>query len=107
MSEPKNELQLEYQLYILMLRFPCSDDYYPPYSNVVGVYKSREIAIQKAKKYNIDEQEAYKKNKYCVGNSKRIFYVKGYNFNDFVDDSNIENNMNVFISTTKIETKDI
>ena len=107
MSEPKNGLQLEYQLYILMLHFPCSDNYYPPYSNVVSVYKSREIAIEKAKKYNIDEQEAYKKNTQCVGNSKRIFYVKGYNFNDFIEDTTLENNLNRFSSTSEIETKNI
>lgn len=87
-----------FDFYIIYMQHPCDDPYYPPYVRNVGVFKSKELAIEKAKSsFDHFRDTARKYN--CK--TEELFYVEG----DYYEDTNVimedrikgKNNRQVFI----------
>lgn len=73
----------DYDFYILYMQTECDDPYYPPYTRNIGIYKSKDKAIQNARKKFYKESENYtsiEDRKY--GGVEGMFYIEGDYFED-------------------------
>jgi len=87
----ESESEFDFDFYNIYMQRDCDDPYYPPYNDIIGVYKYKENAIKSAKErfykyakdYVTEEERKY-------GGVEVVFYVDGGYFEDRED--NGENN---------------
>jgi hypothetical protein len=85
--EETTEGDFNYDFYTVYSQCPCDDPYYPPYTNDIGIYKSKNNAIKRARDtfyrmaqyYTEPEDRKY-------GGVEGMFYVEGCYFNDADDE---------------------
>jgi len=77
------EGEFDFDFYILYMQTECDDPYYPPYNRNIGIFKSKDYAIQDARKrfYKMtDHFKTPEDRKY--GGVEGMFYIEGGYFND-------------------------
>lgn len=91
--EEINECDIIFDYYIIYMENECDDPYYPPYTTDIGVFKSKDKAIQYAresfnkiaKDYSTSDDRKY-------GGVESKFYIEGKYFED--SERKIKNNSN-------------
>jgi hypothetical protein len=92
--EEVKECDADFDFYVLYMQTECDDPYYPPYNRDVGMFKSKENAIKRAR------DSFYKMAKGCItaedrkyGGVESMFYVEGGYFHDS-EASNVDGEKN-------------
>lgn len=81
--ESITEGEFDFDFYILYLQRECDDPYYPPYKDDIGMYKSKEKAIEDARKKFYKRAKDYvtpEARKY--GGVSELYYIEGGYFQD-------------------------
>ena len=81
--EEVKECDSDFDFYIVYNQHECEDHYYPPYKDSIGIYKSKENAIKRAR------ESFYKMAKGCTSAEDRkyrgvdgMLYIEGGYFED-------------------------
>jgi hypothetical protein len=69
------------KIYLVYSQRECDDPYYPPYQTMIGIYKSKEKAIEYAR-------QSYNKLKKYMSNND-CYYVEEHTLDDNVDKQSI------------------
>jgi hypothetical protein len=92
--EEVKECDADFDFYVLYMQTECDDPYYPPYNRDVGMFKSKENAI------NYARDSFYKMAEGCItaedrkyGGVEGMFYVEGGYFQDS-EASNVDGEKN-------------
>jgi len=81
--EEITEGDFDFDFYVVYMQTECDDPYYPPYKSDVGIYKSKENAIDSTRKKFYKMSERYTSaegRKY--GGVDATFYIEGAYFED-------------------------
>lgn len=106
--EKITEGEFDFDFYILYIQSQCDDPYYPPYNHNIGIYKSKEKAIERARKSFQNMAEGYKTledRKY--GGVDSMLYIEGGYFEDSEYDKNTKNKKPLYIIYDKEEQEKI
>lgn len=85
--EEITECDIDFDFYILYMQTECDDIYYPSYKTNIGIFKSKENAIEytrkkfykMAEKYTSSEDRKY-------GGVEGLFYIEG----DYFEDNDVD-----------------
>lgn len=74
---------VDYDFYTIYSQNECDDPYYPPYTTDIGIYKSRENAIKRARDsfYRIAEEYTEPEDR-KYGGVEGMYYIEGGYFDD-------------------------
>jgi len=81
--EEIKDCDLDFDFYIVYIQHECDDPYYPPYKDSIGIYKSKENAIKRARESFYKTAKGYttaEDRKY--GGVNVMLYIEGDYFKD-------------------------
>lgn len=90
--EELTEGEFDYDFYTVYSQSECDDPYYPPYTRDIGMYKSKENAIKRAKDtfYRMAEGRTEPEDR-KYGGVEGMYYIEGGFFDDGDDGDDVEN----------------
>lgn len=102
--EEITECDIQFDFYILYMQTECDDPYYPPYNRNIAMFKSKEKAIEYARKkfYQMAEKIMTIEQRKYRG-VEGMLYIEGDYFEDNDDKNTLKNNEPLYVIYDKHE----